>query len=243
MSDQPTKTIGAKALRQLCSTRKGADERAAEERGAWGSKFKDAQEKHGVDAIAFGMAYRLWKMADTARASRILRNFTHYIDLLEVGGQTDIEDAAGGQGDVDYEEGDEVDVVGDIAGEGALRTFQDAITGTDDVDGVRVGLERFLVDHPDLADGAREFALQRIEELNAEQGGGEDLRPDTLRNKSRNDVDTAISEAGGPYSNKQNAVRAARRKAGIENPEVYEEGGGWYFRPPVATHDAPVAHQ
>lgn len=238
------KTIGAKELKRLCTTRKGADERAAEERGAWGGAFKAAQEKHGVDPIAFGMAYRLWKMADSARASRVLRNFMQYVDLLEIGGQADLEDAVnqakGATEKPEDGDGDGADVVEDVIGGAALATFRDAIAGTDDVESVNRGLERFLADNPDHAEEAQAIAAARIEELNAEAGGGEDLRPGALRNKAKRAAEQTAAEAKG-YSNRQNAIRAGRRVGKIENPVVWEgPDGQWFYRAP-GPGDAPAS--
>ena len=86
------KTIGAKELRRLVSLRAATGKRASEERGAWGNAFKSAQEKFNVNPIAFQWAARLDGMQDAGRASRIIRDFIRYTQLLEVGGQTDLED-------------------------------------------------------------------------------------------------------------------------------------------------------
>ena len=216
------KQIGTAELRRLCTNKKGADSRAAEERGAWGEAFKAAQEKNNLDPIAFGWFYRLWSMQDSARASRILRNLMQYCDQMQVGGQTDLEDVDTGEAEADPDD----DLHSESAepahrtADGRIDEFRTALKDADSASAVSKGLERFIGDHPHLRKQAEKAAQARVLELDAEFGDG-------------------APEAQPGYANRQNAIRAGRRVGKIENPVVYEEGGRWFYREPAAGDAAP----
>lgn len=68
---------------------------------------------------------------------------------------------------------------------GALRTFRSAIADMPSdqtgIDAINKGLERLSADFPEIADEALEAAQDRLREIAAAQGGGEDLRPRHLQ--------------------------------------------------------------
>lgn len=188
--------ISNSKLKMLLKEAKVAESRMAEERGAMANKLKAAQEADNLDMIAFGLCKRLGKMSE-AKAAITRRNIELYLDMAEIGTQLDIEDAlAKVKAEEDQRSDVEKVIDGDLSVTEAnarkattdnvlrnsdLHKFEDAMREAQNVKAVNVGLDRFTIDHPHMADAALELAQERLRQLAAEQGGGEDVRPRHLR--------------------------------------------------------------
>ena len=86
------KEITAKELKRLVLTRQNTELRIGEERSALGDVLRVAEEKFALNKWAFEAAFKLGKKQAPEQA-RSLRALNQYCELLELGTQTDIEDA------------------------------------------------------------------------------------------------------------------------------------------------------
>lgn len=85
------KVISPTKLKQLVKSSQAMSKSIAEERGAYGDKFKKAVDDDGLEPKSFRMVLPLVKM-DAAKASRVIRHFMRYVEILEIGGQMDLVD-------------------------------------------------------------------------------------------------------------------------------------------------------
>jgi hypothetical protein len=171
-----TKSTPKGKLVQLARAFEVASSRIGAERGALGDLVKKAEADSYLDRKAFAIVMALKKL-DDAKASRIRRNIELYCDLLEVGMQTDLEDAieeAGEREETDEQAGADVlqesesDPVTQVAreqeaGEQKLREFEGAIR-EDGIgkDQVQRALENFVADNPHLAAPAERIVAERL---------------------------------------------------------------------------------
>jgi hypothetical protein len=79
----------------------------------------------------------------------------------------------------------------------ALGRFRTSLVDCVTVEAVNRGLERFTADHPDDAEAALDLAQARLEELGAEAGGGEDIRPTALREAEKAEAADTVHAATG----------------------------------------------
>jgi hypothetical protein len=206
-------------------------------RGDFGSKLAKAEKNQYLDVTAFRMARSLAKK-DKRKAEFLWRNLKIYVEeFLEIGLQADIEDApkskraepgdefkrqrdAQREGDAEEFEGaanghDPVDDVMRAAGGAALNRFREALSVASNHKAVEKGLARFLRDNPALEEMARAAARQRLTELDVEAG----------TDKPEAEAEALLKG----HSIKSNARRAARR-FGVLDPDIYENGGLFFWR-------------
>lgn len=230
---EPTKTLNAAELERLAKERAVRDSAAATERGTWAAAFKKSQELYGLDSAAWNFWYSL-KKKDSARASRIVRNFLHYNELSPVDVQGDLEDFLKGSSDeAEADSAEDMDAEAQAetkaASSGALKRFAQALLEAADEASVNRGLERFVADFPASADEAAHLAQARIRAIAAEQGGGEDVRPDHLRNAHVHAATQTASEAK-VFTRRFNAERSAKRHLG-DNFQIVQVDGGFTYSP------------
>lgn len=225
---QPARQISKGKLLQLVKLTDQCNSRMAEERGALGAKYEAAATADNFNAKAFRALRPLLKM-EPGPQSHLWRTMLLYAEHLGIGAQGDIEDVInadaareGGEEDGSEDaaeraadarsladededgtvEDDPVDSV--LAGMDVpeIGRFRASILEAGTADAVSKGLERFTEDHPALADKALEIAQARLGEINAELGGGEDLRPtstqeaeaETLAQEAKAAADTAPAD-------------------------------------------------
>jgi hypothetical protein len=227
---QKARQIGKAKLLQLVKAAEACTSRMGEERQALGAKFEAAATSDNFDAKALRPLLPLLKMEAGPQAHR-WRTMCLYAEHLGIGAQGDLEDVIrnseagdedggeggeGGDGDdgADEAENDPVDQVlaGIVSPE--LGRFRTSIAGATAPEAVNKGLERFTEDHPDQADEALAIATERLEAIAAEQSGGEDLRPDALRDAAKVEAgqvaDIAKERAKRPRKPRSPAAEAAQ---------------------------------
>lgn len=170
------KSIAKTKLVQLIRSMEIVGSRIGEERGELGAKIKAAEADHNYDRFAGAVAFKLKKM-DSGKASRHLRNIALYCDLLEIGGQADIEDAIADakaaesdekvgeeamSGGLDTFEEDPVRAVANPEGELKLKTFADALRQSYDNVAIDRAVVAFVSDNPDLAARAEELGKAEL---------------------------------------------------------------------------------
>lgn len=215
---QPARQISAAKLKNLLKAAEACNSRMAEERQALGAKFEAAETADNFNVKAFRIIRQLAKM-DPGPQAHLWRTICLYAEHLDIGAQSDLEDVidaqkaaeerggggeGGDEGDEDGggeagggdDEGEGQDAAGDPVDEllanmdtPALGRFRSAIQDAVTPEAVNKGLENFTANYPSAADEALVIATARLEAIAAEQGGGEDLRPDSLRK-------AATTEAG-----------------------------------------------
>ncbi len=196
---QPARQISAAKLKQLVKAADACNSRMAEERQALGAKFEAASTADNFSVKAFRIVKPLLKLEPGPQA-HLWRTVLLYAEHLGIGAQGDLEDVInasqaadedGGEGGEGGDEGEHEDEGGDggdpvdqlLANMDtpALGRFRSAIQEAVTAEAVNKGLENFTENHPSLAEEALTIATARLEAIGAEQGGGEDLRPDALR--------------------------------------------------------------
>lgn len=197
---QPARQISAAKLKQLVKASDACNSRMAEERQALGAKFEAAATADNFSVKAFRIVKPLLKLEPGPQA-HLWRTVLLYAEHLGIGAQGDLEDVInareaadedGGEGGEGGDEGGEHEDEGEDGGDPvdqllanmdtpALGRFRSAIQEAATPEAVNKGLENFTENHPSLAEEALTIATARIEAIGAEQGGGEDLRPDALR--------------------------------------------------------------
>lgn len=250
---QPARQISKAKLLQLVKAADQCNSRMAEERGALGAKFEAAATADNFSAKALRVLLPLRKLEPGPQA-HLWRTILLYAEFLDIGTQGDLEDvinadaardAADEDGGEDAaeraadarslaEEGEDGTVEQDpvdsvLAGMDVpeIGRFRASITEAGTADAVSKGLERFTEDHPDLADKALEIAQTRLGEINAEIGGGEDLRATTtqeaeaatLAQEAKAAADTA------PDGKPKRASRAKPRSPAVDAAHANGVGG------------------
>lgn len=109
-------------------------------------------------------------------------------------------------------EGDPVDSILANMVSPALGRFRTSLESAVTIEAVNKGLERFTADNPDEADAALEIAQARVEAIGQEQGGGEDLRPASL--KTAETAAAADAAQVGAAEGKTKRKRSTRKDAG-----------------------------
>jgi hypothetical protein len=85
-SEAPRQIIGERALLDLAKYVDMCKDRASSAGGDAGQAIKDAQEKKGLDPVAFRMAHRLRRMGqrDPVKLRTVLDNFDAYRDMMKL---------------------------------------------------------------------------------------------------------------------------------------------------------------
>jgi len=187
MAEQVERHISEGKLKQLIKAKELMNRRNAEERGAWGAKFKKAVDEDHLRGYAFNVIDRISRM-DPAKAAHEWRALLLYGDMMGIAAQTDLEDVidASKESD-DAAEPSDAAVDGEAVkaaivngGGAALTRLQTALNGLDEAHMIKTGLDRFITDHPELEAQANEIAEKRMAALAtmpaAESGGGRKRR-------------------------------------------------------------------
>lgn len=266
---QPARQISKGKLLQLVKAADQCSSRMAEERGALGAKFEAAATADNFNAKAFRFLRPLLKM-EAGPQAHLWRTIMLYASHLDIGTQSDIEDVinedaareageedgsedaaerpadARSLADEDEDAGDQTDPVGDVlAGMdvpevGRFRTYiQEAGT----VEAVSVALERFSSDHPDHAKAALSIAQLRLETINAELGGGEDLRAKTVQDGEKANLEqTADAAAAAPAEAPAKPKRTRSKPSSPAVDAARSNGIGDTFGAASPKPGAPVVH-
>jgi hypothetical protein len=202
--------IAREKLEKLMSLARAADERAASEKSAAAAKLKASQEADGLDLWAFRQAKILSRLDSGSQTIR-LGNLHAYCDLLEIGTQMSFDEAMEAQDQrtaVEKVMDGELDTQQDLEDEPTasaeprpppearkhslaevriLGRFTKALADADSHTAVELGLERFINDHPGLAEEGRGLARQRLAALSQE--------PMVPRRRRRNNGSSASTAA------------------------------------------------
>lgn len=225
---EPAGEITSELLIEVFNEHTRAGNKAAEARGAIGSRLKGLAESHNLDLAAFRIAASLRKLPNGKREQRY-RAVMHYCELLQVLQQQDIEDYInqqhqGADNRTDVEAAadgqprarvNESYTPSSPMGKHALNTFKSGLDEAVDAEGVNVALENFATDHPKLADEALQIARNRLEAINREAGDGEDLRSNTAKQAEADRI-AQSADTGKRQAREAKKTRTPRKANGAD---------------------------
>ena len=116
----------------------------------------------------------------------------------------------------------------------ALGRFRASLAECVTLEAVNRGLERFTADNPDDAEDALTMAQARLEQIGAEAGGGEDLRPASLREGEKAEAADTVHATTGKKPRKPRA--STRKDAGKIGQEPVGQNIGSEFGGGRAIH-------